>query len=75
MGHSSLQLSTTLFCTVVPLHLRVLGILHCSFRVYHKRGALGFCVVFTNSSAVLEILNLLLPPSISFRTDMSLVFR
>lgn len=67
--YTSHQLSS-----VVPLHPCVVSTLHCFIRVYQKCGAAGFCVVFTGSSAVLEIFNLSLPPSISFRTGMSLAF-
>jgi len=66
--------NSPLLSAVVLLHPCVLGTLYCFIRVYHKRGAASFCVVFTDSSAVREILYFSLPPSISFRTGMSLAF-
>jgi hypothetical protein len=66
--------NSPIFSTVVPLHPLVPSTLHCFICVYHKRRIAGFCVVFTDWCAVLDILNLSLPPSISARTAMSLAF-
>ncbi|EFX66457.1 hypothetical protein DAPPUDRAFT_116372 [Daphnia pulex] len=72
MENSPLQLSTSFYgCSSTSACPQHTPLFIC---VYHKRGIAGFCVVFTDSCAVPDILNLSFPPSISARTAMSLAF-
>jgi len=69
-----LLFSSLLSSVAIPLLPSTPSTLYCFIRAHHRRGAAGFCVVFTDSSAVREVLNFSLPPAISFRTGMSLAF-
>ncbi len=69
-----LLFSSLLSSVAIPLLPSIPSILYCFIRAHHRRGAADFCVVFTDSSAVREVLNFSLPPVISFRTGMSLAF-
>ncbi|XP_045032638.1 uncharacterized protein LOC123474490, partial [Daphnia magna] len=63
--------SSSLSYASVDLFPCALNTLRCYIRVFVNTGAAGLCVVFTNSAAVIRILNLTLPPSISFRSGLS----
>jgi hypothetical protein len=67
-----LLFSSLLSSVAIPLLPSIPSTLYCFIRAHHRRSAAGFCVVFTDSSAVREVLNFSLPPAISFRTGMSL---
>ncbi|XP_045023743.1 LOW QUALITY PROTEIN: uncharacterized protein LOC123468139 [Daphnia magna] len=63
--------SSSLSYASVDLFPCALNTLRCYIRVFLNSGAAGLCVVVTNSAAVIRIRNLSLPPSISFRSGLS----
>nr|CAH0102049.1 unnamed protein product [Daphnia galeata] len=62
--------SSSLSYTSVDLFPCAINTLNCYIRVFSNCGAAGHSVVFTDA-AIIRILNLTLPPSISFRSGLS----
>ncbi|KAI9560547.1 hypothetical protein GHT06_011489 [Daphnia sinensis] len=64
--------TTNLSYATIALLSNAPNTLRCFIRVYQCRETAGFCAVFSDSTAVISILNHSLPSSVSFRVGLSI---